>query len=168
MAENPVKWEDLVGLPIPDIMTTIPADRARELGAEEVAAAVVGLLGEQRAIPSDVLHDKQGDPTGEIMLRTQLLSENGARRPNAGQWTTKVAGVDTGSTRGFFIHKNTVVGTADLPHYSTAPMDENWIQIRWESNSPNKPDTNLIYKRLETHVRDAMTNGRHIPILNMY
>ena len=155
-----VDWSELEGLKIPDVVTSVPSEWANGIGAEGVAASIVGLLGEQDARSSDVMTDSEGTLTGEIIIRVTSLSADGARRLTAGKWKTKEEGSNPSSTRGFFIHKSTVIGTAAMPLYSTAPGDENWFQVRWVSLPPNKPDRNQIYKVLETHIKEALLSTR--------
>lgn len=157
-----VDWTAYVGEAIPPVTTTVPMEYVET--PEKVAGidkSTEGLLGVQGK--TTFLTDESQAFTGEVLIRVEQLSEEGARRLQRGSWSvSQPKPGEEPDLRGFFMHKGQTVGTETNPKYQL--KQDNSMEIRWNPKQKLEggaafPTKQAIYAAIETAEKDMNMNG---------
>jgi hypothetical protein len=156
---TPVNWLTLVGKGVFEILTTIPPNILGDQDQIDAATTRLDkLLGTHAA--TKMLLDQDGTCTGEVCIRVDPLSEEGARRLNRGYWTTlKETDTDKDQSRGFFMLKSTIIDTSGIQSYVTDSVDEQYREFWWDYQSANCPSKGAVYEAVARHVGEQMTTA---------
>ena len=164
---RPVDWEEMIGKPIPPLFTAAPKSYVEsEENEKQFIENIQDLLGVAGVI--SILKGSDGTTsTGEILLRTLELSDEGARRLERGYWKVSCPEGPEGKTepRGFFAHTGQSIGTAAKPKYKL--KTENVIEVRWDpriKTNEGKPCPNktAVYEALELEEARLFVEGIEI------
>ena len=167
---SPVVWEEEVGKEAPVMITTVPIEFINtDKRAAEFKEKVSTLLGTQGE--TSFVLGADGNPNGEIMLRTLELSEEGARRLTRGYWRPDKAteNMDEGM-RGFFVHNGQTIGTEVKPKYKL--KTENVMEVRWNPKHKTSegcpcPNKTAMYAALEYEEARTFNQGVGVPANEM-
>ena len=147
-----IEWQEHIGNKIPPVFTTVPSSAVKDADTTETTKqSLAHLLGEECQVT--LLTSGNANPTGEVLIRTDKLSEDGANMLTKGCWMlTEPEPGEEAEIRGFFMHKGQTVGTVDRPTYTT--RSDNAMEIRWDPrlktmNDQAYPNKNTIYATIE-------------------
>ena len=149
-------WNDQLGNKPPAILTMVALELVSdEEKREATKARIAGLLGEPTDAGAHALTDAEDEYTGEILIHTAELSEQGIKLLNRGRWLSyKVEPDGEKVTRGLYMPKKFTLGTADAPRFTA--RNDNSIVFKWKLANSQKIK---VYEAMKQAITNMFVGG---------
>jgi len=165
-AGGAIPWSQMAGRGGFEVITSVRGELVvNEEIREKTLVRLAGLLGECRTKLLTTTAEDETTYTGEVAIKVIELSDKGAERLARGFWTTLSVGEDGGEEpRGFFVHRDTVLDTLDLPSFATEGNEEHYREVWWDHHQEHCPSKGAVYEALEREITRAMEKAKGPPL----